>query len=70
MGSFKRNVNFTKVAMHKDREITSSWDMQEHFDRYLARKLEENDLASYWIINELYRYYISAFNNIKPTQIV
>jgi len=56
--------------MLSEREGNSAWDMKDHFDQYLAKKLEENDLVSYWIINELYRYYLTALDNIKSTKIV
>lgn len=56
--------------MMAEREGNSPWDMKDHFDQYLAKKLEENDLVSYWIINELYRYYLSALDNMKTAKIV
>jgi hypothetical protein len=70
MGSFKENNSMTDLRMLSDREGNSPWDMKDHFDKYLAKKLEENDLVSYWIINELYRYYLSALDNMKSTKIV
>ena len=69
MGSFKKN-SLNDLMMVAEREGNSPWDMKDHFDQYLAKKLEENDLVSYWIINELYRYYLSALDNIKTAKIV
>jgi len=70
MGSFKKNSGLTELRMLSEHEGNSPWDMKDHFDQYLAKKLEENDLVSYWIINELYRYYLSALDTLKPSKIV
>lgn len=70
MGSFKKNNALKDIIMTYEKENNSPWDMKDHFDQYLAKKLEENDLVSYWIINELYRYYLSALDNMKSTKIV
>jgi hypothetical protein len=70
MGSFKKNNNINELMMAVEREGNSPWDMKDHFDQYLEKKLEENDLVSYWIINELYRYYLSALDNMSTAKIV
>ena len=68
MGSFKKGKSLKNNYLAAEK--LSAWDMKEHFDLYLAKKLEENDMVSYWIINELYRYYLSALDKPRPAKIV
>ena len=70
MGSFKKNNNLKEIKIPVERDGLCAWDMKDHFDQYLAKKLEENDMVSYWIINELYRYYLSALNKMRSSKIV
>ncbi len=73
MSSFKDNTiaSFrSELSAAADNEMLSAWDMKDQFDQYLAKKLEENDMVSYFIINELYRFYLTSLNRVRPAKVI
>ncbi len=63
MGSFKENTSNDKQL--NESKAPYSGDISDIFDQYLSKKLAENDLISFWLIQDLYHHYYSALKKSK-----
>jgi len=66
MGSFRENILYydNKEVLEED-ELIYTDDVSDVFDQYLSKKMEENDLISYWLIRDLYQHYLTAIKKSK-----